>query len=228
MDSNPKKYLLSYIQNKNYPLKLINFTNFSLSPSIISAKDKNIYEIEYENRIVSCFIMDQEIVVFLLGDYLVYQLYIYNLDNLEPKNKGNLPFIDKVNYENANKVYRLFYKGFHLKNRDAIFLYFLNINSDSLYLNIGTISDNCQSFNKKIYKNINKYFFNYDILLNDFIKINSERLIYISSSVNKNLIYILLIDLYNDYYSMNIRAYIEDFNNEHSLTKELSSDIWIC
>ena len=80
MDNN--QYLISYFYMNNngyYSLQKFNFINFGLENSDLQ---KNItseaYEIKYANRIVSCFIMGKEIVVFLVGYENKYVLYIYD------------------------------------------------------------------------------------------------------------------------------------------------------
>ena len=129
-----------------------------------------------------------------------------------------------------NQGYGLFSKAYHLKNRDAILIYFTSTDSKSLKLTTGTISDNSNNFNKKISQNLddnNNYKFDTDVRMSDFIKIDSKRFIYTGISMNDNkTMYIYLLDLYNDYKSMNIRIYKESFNNEHTIYLEISTDVY--
>ena len=226
MNTNPKKYLISYVGDGNYQLKTFNFSNFGFEVSDYSVTStSNPYSISFGNRIVSCFLMGDEIVVFLVRhDQLAYELYIYNT-NLEILNDGNLAYIDSIS--NFNNGYGLFSKAYHLTNRDAIFAYF---NEPNFHLKIktGTIGTNHTTFTSKIEKSLSDYNFYHDVLLSDFIKINSERFVYIGvpkTNTNKT-INIILFDLYNDYKSMNIRIYKETLNNEHVISQEISGDVF--
>ena len=229
MDNN--QYLISYFYMNNngyYSLQKFNFINFGLENSDLQ---KNItseaYEIKYANRIVSCFIMGKEIVVFLVGYENKYVLYIYDF-NLNPLNKGSNQEIGKVT--NFNEGLGVFSKAYHLDNRDVIFIYFTDPTTNSLILKTGTISDDSKNFTTKLEKSLNDnddYKLNHDVLMNDFVKIDSKRFIFTTLSIQTNkAMYIYLFDLYNNYYNMNIRIYQETFNNEHKLNKEIEINIY--
>ena len=221
-------YLISYFSykenaKKNYILQKFSFSNFGFDNSdfaFITTNEK--YEITFTNRIVSCFIMEEEIVVFLVGSENKYLLYIYDF-NLAPKNKDNLPEIDSVSNYNEN----IFSKAYYLENRYSIFIYFTDPNTYKPKLKIGMISEDNIGFTVKINKEINEYNFNYEVRLNDFVKINPKRFIYLSLPQNDfRSLYIVLFDLYNNFESMNMRIYKETFNNAHQLDLELSADIY--
>ena len=230
MKTNPKQYLISYYENNNYELKKFKFLKFGLDNSnsnkdfILTTSNYPYRTDDYNNRIVSCFIMDSEIVVFLVVLQNRYVLFIYDFD-LVAKDKEHTPEIDKLS--DYIKGIGIFSKAYHLKNRDTIFIYFTSPNSNSLRIKTGTISNDDKSFTQKINQNINEYNFNYNVLLNDFVKIDSNRFIYIGLPKNNfNSIYIILFDLYNDYYSMNMRIYQENFDNNHIINQELSADVY--
>ena len=169
--------------------------------------------------------MSREIVVFLVGyDKTHYVLYIYNY-NLVALNDGSLPEIDTIS--NFNEGYGIFSKAYHLTKRDAIFIYFTSPNSKSLKIKTGTISNDNKGFTTKIDRNINEnnnnyiYYLNYNVLLNDFVKIDSNRFIYTGLLLSDSkTICVYLIDLYNSYSSMNIRIYKNTLNDV--LDKEFS------
>ena len=228
MDTNPKQYLISYYYGNDYLLKKFQFSQFGLENSnsdYLLTSTSNSYNANgYNNRIVSCFIMGSEIVVFLVGFNYKYILFIYDFD-LSAQNIGNTPEIDS--FSNYNKGVGVFSKAYHLENRDAIFIYFSSPSSSDLKLKTGTISSDKKSFTAKITKNINEYNFNSNVLLNDFVKIDSKRFVYIGlPSDGYKSIYIVLFDLYNDYKSMNIRFYQEKFDNIHEINQELSADVY--
>ena len=233
MDTTHKNFVISYLSGDghSYNLQKFSFTNFGFNSndySITTTSEK--YDINsFINRIVNCFIMNNEkIVVFLVGSSMSkFELYIYNYD-LQPLNKGSLPVIDEIS--NFQSGVGLFSKAYHLENNDAIFIYFTKPSSSSLKLKIVTISEDTKSFTVKIEQYLNS---NNDCNLNslpmrnDFAKVNSQRFIYLGldESTSKN-IYIYLFDLYNDFNSLNIRVYQENFNGEHSIDKELSADVF--
>ena len=226
MDTNPQQYLISYSCDKKYHLQKFYFTNYGLyTGDFTLTTSEKPYGTDFDNRIVSCFIMSSEIVVFLVGyGHSQYLLYIYDF-NLNSLNENNLPVIDSIS--NFNSGYGIFSKAYYLEDRDAIFIYFTSPNSNALKLKTGTISSDNKSFNQKINKNINEYNFNYNVKLNDFVKVDSKRFIYIGLLENNfNSIYIILFDLYNDYNSMNMRIYQENFDNNHILDNELSADVF--
>ena len=231
MNTEQKQYLISYYVPNNYNLKKFQFFKFGLDKSNSGNPDYSLttsndpyVATNLANRIVSCFIMDSEIVVFLLAYDKKYILFIYDF-NLVAQNIGNTPEIDQLT--NYNAGYGVFSKAYHLENRDAIFIYFTSPNSNALKLKTGTINENKQSFTEKIAKNINEYDFNYEVRLNDFVKIDSKRFVYIGlPNDNSNSAYIILFDLYNNYQSMNMRIYQENFDNSHILDKELSADVY--
>ena len=231
MNTESKQYLISYYVDNDYQLKKFQFFQFGLDKSNSENPDYSLttsndpYKASaFANRIVSCFIMDSEIVVFLLGFETKYILFIYDF-NLIAQNIGNTPEIDQLTGYNTG--YGVFSKAFHLENRDAIFIYFTSPNSNALKLKTGTISEDKKSFSEKITKNINEYNFNFEVRLNDFVKIDSKRFVYIGlPNDNYNSSYIILFDLYNNYQSMNMRIYQENFDNNHILNKELSADVY--
>ena len=205
MNTSPKRYLISYIYKQDdnnyfYNLKTFHFSNFGLeSSNFDSTTTSDSYGINYSNRIVSCFIMGEKIVVFLVSwDYSQYLLYIYNF-NLVPF--PGLPAIDSIN--NFNVGYGLFSKAYHIENNYAIFIYFTRPDSSYLKLKAGIIEtanddSHTQSFLKKIEQNLNSdnYNLNYLPLMNDFVKINSKRFIYLGldgSTSTKLYIYIRFI-----------------------------------
>ena len=71
-----------------------------------------------------------------------------------------------------------------------------------------------------IYKDISVYNFEPNITLNDFIKIDDERLVFIST-IDFTTLYILVFDLYNSYTNVKIRVYNYTLSN-YKIVKELS------
>ena len=225
MKTSSQRYLISYISNDNiYQLKKFDFSYFGFENGNYNIQSTSeSYSINFSNRIVSCFIMGEVIVVFLVKyGSSGYDLYIYNM-NLVPLNKNNLPTIDSVS--NFNNGYGIFSKAYHLKDNDAIFIYFKQPNY-ILNLKVATISTDYKSITQKISYSFSTYNFYHDVLLSDFIKIDSERFAYIGIPKTDdnayNTINIILFDFYNDYKSMNIRIYKEALNKFLFFYKKLN------
>ena len=72
-----------------------------------------------------------------------------------------------------------------------------------------------------IINNINNFSLKPNITYNDFIKINNERLAFISTNEYVNILYILIFDLYDDYASIKIRTYNYDIS-PYTIDKELA------
>lgn len=220
IDGQPSQFLISYISDiKNsiydYGLSKFNFSNFGLENSDFTmSKKADPYQINFSNRIISCFIINTYIVIFLVNsDKSKYILCIYDPNFVT---KSCNAWVDYISGDNYNGE-KLFSRGYNLEDKDAIFIYFTKDNSNSLKLKTGTISDGFNSFEIKIEQllNDNNYVcnFNIDVRMNDFVKIDSKRFAYIGISNDNPEMYIYLFDLYNDYKSMNIRIYKENFNN---------------
>ena len=72
-----------------------------------------------------------------------------------------------------------------------------------------------------ILENINNFSFKPNITYNDFIKINNERLAFVSTTESTNKLYILIFDLYDNYANIKIRTYNYDLSH-YSIDKELA------
>ena len=76
-----------------------------------------------------------------------------------------------------------------------------------------------KNFDNKYYKFQAEYF------LNDIIKINDNRFSFISSSDNRNELYIFLFDLYNEDKNMKLRVFRLNIN-DYKMVKEFSSVVF--
>ena len=203
-------------------VKKFGLRSFSLDKSDVD-KIKTITNNRY-NRIVNGFIMEEDniIIVFYMDNDLSYFLnfYDYDLNILAEKISINMivedPFYDGI-----------FFKGVYLKEKYSALIYFLKHNKGTtLYLEILDFKLSTGNYGIKsiLKKNIDKYNFATVISLNEFLKINSERLVYISTTNYKNL-YILFFDLYNKYTILKTRVYFLNFP-VYELTTELSACIY--
>ena len=171
--------------------------------------------------------MNDYIILFYLYDKRYFKINIYNLDlNII----NNDITIDNAAF--SSSIFP-FFKGLHLINNIFALMYYYQQNQ--LRIEVGQIQDNSN------FIIIIKYTFsgyrNYYNELNDFIKINNNRLAYIGKS-DTSILSIILFDLYNNEQNMKIRIFYFDlikhtiksdfecftYNNYLSLTLSAEKD----
>ena len=211
-----KEYLIIYLSesNNNVIIQKLSFSSFEINNQLVQTK---FIQTTLVNRIVNSFIMKDKIIVFYLNNNEKYAFNLYDKD-LTLINE-NIIIADGKLY----KGYGVFSEGIWLKDDLGAFIYFKDISSSSLEINIGNIGS---SFQSKFTRSFNEYSFNYDVKLNDLVKINDERFAFVTQSSNQlNIFYILLFDLYNEYKNMKIRVYQLDLK-EYEINWELASDVY--
>ena len=221
------EYLITYEQVNYLYLKKLSFSSYSLEVSVQS-NDNPIYT-ECYHSMSSSFKMSSIIVLFYLNSAPNYVISIYDY-NLNLLNTDLL--IDSITHNNEVLYHiKVFFKCLYLTENLGAFIYFQSILSgDSLRLKIGNIdkdTDNNYIFTEKLTKEINEYSFQTDTLLNDFIKVNDKRYIFISlREPATTTITILLIDFYNEYKNMKIRVYEPNLNDKYQINTEFTADIF--
>ena len=166
--------------------------------------------------------MNTKIVVFYLNNNKDYCLNIYNSNNLDKITEyiyiDNGPYIEKQG---------IFFKGLHLKDGKMALIYYKSKYSNSLCLKIGFITNENTNFNVLFSENLDQNNFIIFELINDFIKINDERLAFIGVKYNDAFNFnILLFDLYDNYKYMKIRKYDINLNNKYKINLELEANIF--
>ena len=210
-------------QGNNFSVKKFGLTSFDLNSD--SLKSKIINQANIQNiRIVNGFIMEEDniLIVFYMNSDLWYyfNFYDFNLNKLGTKKIIDDKVTDAF-------YYGIFFKGIYLHKKYAALMYFTKHNNGKT-LNFEIIdlivSEGNYDFTTFMKKNINKYDFSTYISMSEFLKIDNERLIYLSTTTYKNL-YILFLDLYNEYTIMKTRLYFLNFPL-YELQKELSACIY--
>ena len=220
INNDKKEYIIAYINDRKYKLKKFYFTEYSLNLTLASLSEE--YSIAYDNRIVSSFIMYSKIIVFFVNWEKKYEISVYDF-NL---NKLNTEPIILDSISDFNEGFGIFSKSYHIKDNLAFFIYFKSPTSKNIKVKIGNIN-NDYTFTKKLSRDITEYKFQYDVLLNDCVKVNEERFIYIglAESTSEELS-ILLFDSYNNYDNMKIRLYEVNLNKKYEIQLEFSADIY--
>ena len=231
--------------SKTYTIKKFKFTSFDLS-TFNEVKTKDCYY-NYNDRVISSFILEkfQILVVFYLkkaDDQLVngkYALKFYDLD-LTEKNE----IIVSENITDPRSGDGVFFKCVYLKEEYASFVYFTKGYDDTkVSFNVSKFSKSTEdssdiySYTTTIHKDLEdiQSGFISDVPLNDFVKVDEKRLIFISTvrvslidadkgQYNFNL-HIIFLDLYNDYQSLKTRHFYYDLSG-HQIRNELFGHIY--
>ena len=227
-------------RNKDYS-KTISIQKFSIQSFDTSGFNiikTELFYTNFNNRIVSSFLMKNRniLVLFYLKclnteekkfENAKYSIRFYNYD-LVLKNEIIISENDITEPRSGDG---LFFKGFHLKNDYASFIYYTKGYNDlTIQFNISYIEEIDEGFT---FKNKNEFVlsgkYTSDITLNEFIKINDERLVFITtekvSEAPTFKLYIFLFDLYNNYENIKMRKYYYDLNNIQPI-KELTSYVY--
>ena len=208
----------------NFSVKKFGLTSFDLNS--VSLNNKIITETGVRNiRIVNGFIMEEEniLIVFYMNDDKWYYLNFYDFDlNLLAEKISIDTQVQDSFYDG------IFFKGIYLHEKYAALMYFTKHNDGkTLHLEIidMILSEGNYGFTTIMEKNINKYEFSTYISMSEFIKIEKERLVYLSTTITYKNLYILFLDLYNEYTIMKTRVYYLNFPL-YELQLELSACIY--
>ena len=154
-----------------------------------------------DRKTVSCFETEKsKIICFYNDNNKNYIMIAYNND-LSTEEKSEI--LDSETNSTLSKGIYIFYKCIHFKKEIGAFIYFLSAND---YYPIFTfkeyLSENNQNqfqdYNScgKIY--IDKYKLFYKHMLNDIIKINDNKVCYVSPSNDKEILYIIFLNFSQD------------------------------
>ena len=208
-DGNFYYFFYGYITESYFYLKKYKFisTKFSEVETIKTLKVAAAY-----GNTSSCFITDNKFIVcmFITKNSLQMYLFVYIYDlNLNEKLKINLD--EKVASNSKNK-YPYFLKCIHLKEDIGVFAFYksqgISMVKNPYLVFKEYIGEELIDYIPQIV--LNKKEFNTEDLFNDLIKINENKLCYIGTSENKEEMYIVLLNIYQNinivirYYNFNI------------------------
>ena len=214
---NQKLYFIIFLsESKQCMIKKLSFSDFSLSMNYVSTP--KYLNTNLDNRIVNSFIFNDKIVIMYLNNDSKYNI---NINNFEFSNTNLDIYINNGALDPGSGI---FFKGLHIKDQLLGFMYFKEKKKYSLEIKIGYIESNI--FQVKIRVPLHEYNFMFEDILNDFIKINDERLAYVGIRGKPSKDFkILLFDLYNNYEDMNIRVYELELSN-YKINKELKLNVY--
>ena len=200
-------------------IKKFNIPDYNAGP----VKINKIGDIQTkEVRITSAIIFENShtLAIFFLP-YSSNNLYYHtNFYDYDLNQRGVFDFPETVNYMLNDGA---FFKAVNLYDNYAAFLYFISETNYCLRI----LYFNAYGFNYEIYYNDNTYALLHLITLNDFVKINENRLALISTREGYEL-FIILYDFYINYQSLKVRyyRYIINYDKISMLTKELSAFVY--
>ena len=206
----------------HFSIKKFGFTSFSLyNYDNIKNVDSDYYISIY--RTINAFLIEEDeiLAIFFVNNNNALLIYFYDYE-IECKGYNSIDDIKDYSGKEA------FFKSFYLDNYLAVLIYFYDLETEtSLVIKLlSIIKSNDQVYNafSKFGRNINEYQFRIDAILNDFVKINNEKLVFISTRDSYTL-FILFFDFYENYEKMILRSYIYRLD-DYQINKELSAFIY--
>ena len=208
---------------------IIKFSFSSLAFDKTKLTSQTIEEINFSERIISSFIIDELnyiAVIFVKERSSSNKFMIHFFDfNLAKKNDYDIELLN-ISPENLYKGHGVYYKAIYLKEYYFVFIYYLkredptsfNFKLIQLYIN-----NDLSQFNEIISKTFT-YSLTSNYRFNDFIKYDDNRLVYITDSGTDNFC-ILLFSLSDDYTKMKTRYFSYSLNN-YKVKQELSAYFW--
>ena len=219
-------YFCIYVIYKNRPymyIKKLGFSNFNLEEVRININDVLDNHGSDGRRIISSIIIDYYnlIAIFYLYENQNSYSYASSLYNYELEKKGgqnNIETLDTLSVSDG-----IFFKAIYLYNEYIAFLHFIQdyyIQLKILYLNLNSFI-----FSVKInYLAHNRYFFPV-ATMNEFLKIDNKRFVFITflkDSLHSSPLYydniyqklfIIFFDIYGDYEYIKTRYYHYNFQS---------------
>ena len=176
-------------------------------------------------RISSSIIIDHLNLIALFfmqdGDYRV-KFFTYNLIDTYERNIA--PYTNGDGYNSRG----IFFKAIYLYESYIAFIYFKNLNY--FELKILNINNNDYNINHEMTISLNSFSLSADSTMNEFIKIDNNRLVLLSTNNFdiSDILYIIFFDLYNNYQYKKIRVYKYYFRSEiiYKFDKEISAFIY--
>ena len=228
-------FITHILNEQNISIDLIHIKRFGLSNltfEFVQEKNTSFEHVE-RTRITSSIIYNDyqllALFYFKYGQDQSHCYYYVRLYNYELENYYENPIAENIITE-SYRYDGMFFKVCNLYAQYAAILYFADGYTfwfEILVLN--NLGGNTYSFDKKVtYSKNNIPLSSFYITLNDFVKIENDRLAFISTEQSYNILHIILFDLYNQYTAVKVRFYKYSVITDKisSLTKELTCFIY--
>ena len=200
--------------NPDYPVYIIRDYYDSSTVSKIRFDNKLSELVCTNNNIVTCFeTIEYRIVCLYQNSDYKLEIYIYPQATNTEEIKQTILYEGPLE-ENEN----IFFKGIHLKEEIGVFMYYTSTNSKTPIVSIKKyiVNSGMEGYNSFNEININKIEdFNSATTLNDIMKINESKICIVSVSSNKNILYLVLLSLFENDTKMLISYYSFDMYESH-------------
>ena len=203
-------YFVALITQKNDTFYFLR-TLYSFDSTILNADNRitdKVSKVSSGKKMVSCYEDINSTYIFCFyqdkGNY--FKIIIYDPISLEDKKAFE---IDQAEYLDEN-IY-IFLKSIYLMKNVGFFIYYKSINYKYPFIQIKEWDGDKIIKDYKLYGLINldgKYEFNYNLHLNDIIKIKENQICYVSTSLDKENIYIVIFNFYDSFSKLKIRYYM--------------------
>ena len=190
--------------------------HFNSKEVVTQLSDKSVTTTSAEKitnqKIVSCFETDEYRIICLLHINNVLVIYGYSSSYEQIINS---PLFESISSDIEEY---LFSKGIHLKGEIGVFMYYETIDSTKPIVSIqqylsGTLMSTYKSFGS-ISINID---LNSNTFLNDMMKISDNKICIISITSDKNILYLIILHLFDNDSKMMINYYKNEINNDHKV-----------
>ena len=209
-DQNYYYYILAYSTNQNPDIFLVRKEYFE------STTIQQIHDSNYNgptctnNNIVSCFETSEYNIVCLFQNSN-YQLEIYGYSQTSDQGITEDTLVDTTIGSEAE----IFFKCIHYKDEIGVFIYYLSESSTYPIISFKQYTPGTGASSYKNYFDLielnKKTDFNPGTLLNDIIKLSDDKICIASASSSKNLLYLVILNLFEDdtkmlisYFSVNL------------------------
>ena len=242
-DDHKKYYFVSFLTisaeyNIHYIMCKIYYFN---STDITNGYERvvNTYYASANRKIASCF---QSPTTYYIFCFFQNIYFFFEIIVIEPKFELPYKCLQNIDYgQNGDGNEYIFFKGVYLINNVGFYLYYKSISSNPfIAIKEWDGETKINDYNFEVFT-LEKFSFNANLLYNDLINIKANQICYTTVSVDKETLYIIIFNFYNEYTKMVIRYYsiklyelyhkkimfdlrITEFGNYLSLTSSFCSD----
>ena len=221
--------LKGYEKGEKASIVRFKFNEHKFDVSLVSVAliDNN----KFNDRVITAFIIDELNYIGIIfikeidkSNKFIICFYDFSLTRVN----NEIEFFNNHNFKIQNLISGngIYFKAIYLVNYYLAFLYYGNKddnNSLKFILRKIYVDKDLSKFQDIINKDI-VYYLSTDVTLNEFIKYDNQRLVFISN-INYDNLAILLFFFSNNFYSMKIRYFSFSLNN-YKLSKEMSASFW--
>ena len=214
-------FILAVIDTNNKFVLLKLYLSYEDNGNIQCVKKKENSFDGNDNRVVSCYMNNDILVCAFFAQTAHYAIMILDLEFNKKLDKD---------LSISSQLSTSFHKLIHLNGNIGLFAYYKGIDND--YPSIQIIEaqktgSSSYSIDIKGFFHIDEYYFENDVLLNCFIKINDNLVVLTGPKKEKEILIIVLISFYAQieynirYYLINIFVYYN-----HKIMKDIALDIY--